>query len=309
MSPLDEVEILRAPDAGLIRELSLVLNSVGIRHRVVGNQHQQWILTSPENARAALEELSNYHRENLGRSRRDAVLRTYAGSSTQALLWTVVLSLAHVLAEARTFGIDWRRAGAVDGRAIREGELWRPFTALCLHADVEHLVSNLFFGALFIVLLHQVLGSTRTWIAVLFAGAAGNLVNALVAGPELRSLGASTAVFAALGALTAVQWSRKLASARARAKRWIPLVAGVLLLGWNGMGGIRHDPWSGIQRPLDDNTDIGAHVAGFLCGLLAGLLAWRLGGGPERRGRAEGPWVWAVPLVLGLAWVLALSLA
>jgi rhomboid protease GluP len=303
--PSGEVEILRAPDPRLVKELSLVLNSVGIRHRVVGNQHQQWILTSPEHARAALEELSNYHRENVGRSANEKRLEPYTGSATQALIWAVVLCLIHVLAQAHTFGLDWRRAGAMDGAALREGELWRPFTALCLHADVQHLVSNLFFGALFIVLLHQVLGPARTWLAVLLAGAAGNLVNALVVGPDLRSLGASTAVFAALGTLTAFQFSLKQESPRARARRWLPLVAGVLLLGWNGMGGVRHDPWTGIQRPPEDNTDIGAHVAGFLCGLLAGAIVWKL----RERGTGER-WttllLWLPPLLLVAAWTAAL---
>ena len=48
-------------------------------------------------------------------------------------------------------------AGMVDGAAIRAGEVWRPFTALTLHSDLLHLVSNLFFGALFVSLLFQML--------------------------------------------------------------------------------------------------------------------------------------------------------
>ena len=297
-----EVEILRTPDPKLARELALVLNSVGIPNRVVGNQHQQWIVTGESHARAALEELSNYHRENLGRRKRESKLELYAGGTTQALVWAVVLSLLHILAQAHSFSMDWKHAGAVDGALIRAGEIWRPFTALTLHADVEHLVSNLAFGALFVVLLHQVLGSGLTWMTVVVAGAAGNFINAWIAGPELRSLGASTAVFAALGALTAVQWSRKLADSRGLAKRWMPLVAGLLLLGFNGMGGVHHDPMTGIQRPPDDNTDVGAHIAGFLCGLLIGFGVWRL----RLSGRIDDRWEqrmrWIAPLLVGLAW-------
>lgn len=305
----DEVEILRAPDGKLIRELSLVLNSVGIDHRVVGNQHQQWIVTRPEFARDALEELSNYHGENVGRQKREAKLHIFEGAATQALIWSVVLSLTHVLAQARTFSIDWRRAGLVDGELIRSGELWRPITALLLHGDVQHLISNLAFGALFVVLLHQVLGAGLMWTTVLLAGAAGNAVNSWIAGPELRSLGASTAVFAALGALTAVQWSRKQGSTRAKAKRWIPLVAGVLLLGWNGMGGVHHDPMRGIQRRADDNTDVGAHIAGFLCGLAIGVVVWRLRESGKLDERMEGRLRWFAPIVVSLAWAVALLVA
>ncbi len=300
-----EVEILRTRDVGLVKELSLVLNSVGIRHRVVGNQHQQWILTHPAQAQAAIAELQNYHGENLGRGQKEERLVPKGGAVTQALLWATALSLVHVLAQAGSFGLDWKRAGAVNGEAIREGELWRAVTALTLHADAEHLISNLFFGALFLGLLHQVVGAARSWSVLVFAGAAGNLVNALVVGDDLRSLGASTAVFAALGALTAVQWSRKVETRSGRAKRWIPLIAGVLLLGWNGMGGVSHDPWIGIQRPPDDNTDIGAHVAGFLCGLVAGALLWRRREWLDASPLAQHLLAWAPPLTVITAWGLA----
>ncbi|MFT7667456.1 MAG: rhomboid protease GluP [Planctomycetota bacterium] len=301
----EEVEILRAPDAALVRELSLVLNSVGIKHRVVGNQHGQWIVTHRDLARQALDELSNYHRENLGSRKHEAKFRLHPGGMTQALLWCVVLSMFHILTQAHTFNLDWRSAGMVDGAAIRAGEWWRPISALCLHADVTHLVSNLAFGALFVTLLHQVLGSGLTWTTVILAGAAGNFTNAIISGAELRSLGASTAVFAALGALTAAQWSRKLASARGVAQRWIPLVAGLLLLGFNGMGGVRHDPMTGIQARPDDNTDVGAHIAGFVCGLAIGSIVWKLRNSGHIDARWEARLNWVAPLLLSAAWSAA----
>lgn len=304
---MNEIEILRAPDGNLVRELSLVLNSVGIPHRVVGNQHQQWILAPEEHAREALEELSNYHRENLRRRRKEEQLPTRTGWQTQALAWAVILCLFHLFAQAGAFGINWRQVGAVDGKLIREGELWRPITALFLHGDLQHIAGNLVFGALFIVLLHQVLGTAWTWGVVLVGATSGNLLNAWISGPELRSLGASTAVFAALGSLTAIQWSRKQATSAGRAKRWVPLVGGVLLLGWNGMGGAHYDPWSGMQRPADNNTDVGAHIAGFVTGALAGALLWRLREQGKLSARAERWAAWLTPAIVLLAWAAALA--
>jgi rhomboid protease GluP len=303
---LNEIEILRAPDGALVRELSLVLNSVGIPHRVVGNQHQQWILAPEEHAREALEELSNYHRENLRRRQQEVPLPTRSGWQTQALGWAVLLCAFHVLTEAGAFGFDWRRVGAVDGALIREGQWWRATTALFLHGNLQHIASNLAFGALFVVLLYQVLGTTWTWTSILVGASLANLLNAWISGPDLRSLGASTAVFAALGSLTAVQWSRKLASGRDKAKRWVPLLGGILLLGWNGMGGARYDPWSGLQRPADNNTDVGAHLAGFVCGLAVGFALWRV----REQGKLTPTMErWAAiltPSVALLAWGLAL---
>ncbi|MCB9916555.1 MAG: rhomboid family intramembrane serine protease [Planctomycetes bacterium] len=271
---IDETEILRAPDAALLRELSLVLRSVGIPHRVVGNQHQGWIVVPSDRAREALEELSNYHRENLGKRRREAPLKLYAGGLTHALLWCTLLAVMHLLTRARIFGVDWPERGLVDGARVAAGEVWRAATALTLHADLEHLVGNLALGGLFVALLVQVLGPTLTWSTLLATGTLANLLNVAVSGADHRSLGASTAVFAALGMLTAVQFSRKLVSARARMARYVPLIAGVIVFGWYGLGGAHLDETLKVQ-PVKDNTDVGAHLAGFLVGLAGGALAWR----------------------------------
>ncbi len=303
----DFVEIVRAPDGPLIKELSLVLNSVGIPHRVVGNQHQRWIVVPAPRAQEALEELSSYHHENVGRRRRPDKLVPHAGVITHALLWAVLLALVHLLAYDSAWGVDWKGIGRVDGAAVGGGELWRAFTALSLHADLNHLISNLFLGALFVALLAQVIGPASAWSVVLLGGGIGNLLNCAIRGPELLSLGASTAVFAALGGLTAVQFSRKLKTTGARAARWIPLVAGVLLLGWNGMGSARVDPWEGVKRDVDDNTDIGAHIAGFICGCLLGALGYAL----ERRGKGsdfrQRVMPWLPPALFAVCWALALS--
>lgn len=309
MNEHGEIEIVRAPDGRLITELALVLNSVGIPHRVIGNQHQRWILVPEARAMEALEELANYRRENVGRHGAEEKLEPYKGAITQALSWIAVLALIHILAEGRALDLDWKAAGMVDGAAIRAGELWRPFTALTLHSDLLHLVSNLFFGALFVSLLFQVLGPTLTWSTVLFAGAAGNLLNALIVGPALHSLGASTAVFAALGALTAVQFSRKSSTTREKMKRWIPVMGGVILLGWNGMGSARVDPWQGIQRDPGDNTDIGAHIAGFVCGCLFGALAHQLQRRMELSELQRRLLPWIAPAALAVGWGIALGTA
>lgn len=305
----EETEIVRAPDGALIKELSLVLNSVGVPHRVVGNQHQAWIVVPSERAMQALEELSNYHRENVGRRRNQLQLTTYEGAMSHALIWCALLALVQLFAQNHLFGLDWRESGLVDGAKIYAGELWRPFTALTLHADIPHLFSNLVFGSVFVALLVQVLGPGLAWSSVLLSAGLGNLVNIFISGADHRSLGASTAVFAALGALTAVQFARKQITARARMTRWVPLIGGALLLAWNGMGGANLGPNLEIQRPLDDNTDIGAHIAGFACGLLVGYFAWLL----ERRGplspSLRAGLDFAAPVLLVLAWVCALSLA
>jgi membrane associated rhomboid family serine protease len=73
-----------------------------------------------------------------------------------------------------------------------------------------------------------------------------------------RSIGASTAVFAALGLVAGFVWRGKLMSQERWPYRVGPIVGGFALLMYTGTG--------------DANTDIGAHLMGFLCGFAAGML-------------------------------------
>ena len=83
------------------------------------------------------------------------------------------------------------------------------------------------------------------------------------------SLGASTAVFAALGILSGLGVAETLRD-RARLP-WVrisaPFLAGLVLLGWLGGGGGH-----------GSNTDVLGHVFGFSSGLVAGVATGALEG-------------------------------
>lgn len=96
--------------------------------------------------------------------------------------------------------------------------------------------------------------------------ALGNYINAWVQPATHSSIGASTAVFAALGVLVSHSlhhWGDD--DRHKRLKRWSPLIGGVVLLGLTGVGGER--------------TDVAAHVTGFVAGMLMGWVGCRL---PDR---------------------------
>ncbi len=145
---------------------------------------------------------------------------------------------------------------------IARGEWWRPFTALFLHADVPHLVGNLASGVIFGTLVARSLGPLRGWALILGSGALGNALTALLVYPqEFQSIGASSAVFAALGILSGLGVMEALRD-RARlpwARVAAPVLAGVVLLGW--LGGAN-----------GGNTDVLGHVFGCGSGLAAGML-------------------------------------
>lgn len=143
------------------------------------------------------------------------------------------------------------------------GEWWRPFTGLFLHADIGHLVGNLVGGAVFGTLVARLIGPLPGWTLILASGTLGNLITSALTYPQpFNSIGASTAVFAALGILSGVGIAETL---RERARLpWLrilaPVFAGIILLGWLGGG----------NTP---QTDVLGHVFGFSCGLATGAAA------------------------------------
>jgi rhomboid protease GluP len=159
-------------------------------------------------------------------------------------------------------GVDWVDAGRLQAGLVRDGEWWRTVTALTLHADTPHLLGNLIFGALFGYFASVMLASSAAaWLSILLAGATGNLLNALLQPWQHTSIGASTAVFAALGLIAGYQWRIQLQPEEKWLRRLGPLGAGIALLAMLGTGGER--------------TDVSAHLTGFLCGLGAGF-GWSL---------------------------------
>lgn len=154
-----------------------------------------------------------------------------------------------------------KHAASSSTALIEKKQLWRPFTALFLHADVPHLVGNLVSGTIFGTLLSRLIGGWRAWLGILVCGTLGNTIVSTMAWPQaFASIGASTAVFGALGILCGLGFAALLC-VRSRlpwARTTAPVVAGIILLGWLGGGGV------------ETNTDVLGHVCGFACGLLAG---------------------------------------
>lgn len=146
---------------------------------------------------------------------------------------------------------------------ISQGEWWRPFTALFLHGDAAHIIGNLGTGAVFGMLVSKSIGPWKGWALILLAGTAGNAITSLVTYPQsFVSLGASTAIFGALGILSGTGFVENFRENIAHP--WIrtlsPVIAGFILLGWLG------------SAAPGSNTDVFGHVFGFCAGILAGAV-------------------------------------
>lgn len=210
----------------------------------------------------------------------------------------VALALAGVHAALGRFpdGARWLAGGSADARAILSGQLWRALTALTLHADVVHLCGNLVAGFIFLSACSRWLGGGLAVLLALLAGGLGNLLNSayhVARGDAHGSIGASTAMFAALGILGGLQFHfrgrRPRRLARGRLGRGWPILAACLgLLAMIGMG--------------EGRVDVGAHVFGLVAGVATGLVAARLPPASRRGNVVLG--ALAVLLTAG-AWVLA----
>ena len=288
------VAVFVADDPRACEERAFVLTAVGIPYLIARAPAGHVLLVDPGHAAQAREHLVRYAAE-----------RHTPSSPPQAapppghpLAWLGSLAYAlALLAVGIALGggigpLDAYPRGVADAELIRQGQWWRAVTALTLHVDAPHLVANLAADAWFGYLAGRRLGPGRAWLLIVCAASMANIIEALAGPVPHRSVGASTAVFAALGLLAAHAWRERYPLRARWAVRWAPLVGGVLLLGWLGTEG--------------EHTDVMAHVLGFGCGILAGLVVARAA---VARVLARVPQRLAAALAIALpavAWGLAL---
>lgn len=252
--------VFDSADPRAASDRALVLTSLDIPCELLHVDARSVLVVPAELAERARFELWQYDQENRPRRRRSRPVmqvHQFHNGLTGVFGYVLVLILAGWLAGRSAFGFDWFERGRVDGELVRAGEWWRVLTALTLHGGVGHLLGNLGFGALFGGLAGRLMGSGVAWLAILAAGGAGNALNTLLLESAHRSVGASTAVFAALGLLAGFVWRARLMAQERWAYRLGPVIGGIALLAYTGTG--------------DAQTDIGAHLAGFVCGFAAGI--------------------------------------
>ncbi|MBR9706631.1 rhomboid family intramembrane serine protease [Candidatus Pacearchaeota archaeon] len=78
------------------------------------------------------------------------------------------------------------------------GEYWRFFTSIFIHADIAHLMYNLFALFFFGILLEKLIGSTKFLIVFFTSGIIASLISVNFYG---SSLGASGAIYGLIGCL------------------------------------------------------------------------------------------------------------
>ncbi len=277
----------------LCLEFSLVLEARGIDHDV-RESGDSWVLTAAHSlVHRAYEEISRYSAERSAARGVPSPIEPFAGAGIGAVGYAFILLLTAYCAGAGLFGADWLSLGALG--AGLEREWWRAVTALTLHVDQEHLLGNLLFGVVAGIGAGRLLGPGVAWASILAAGALANYAEMLVAPAGHRAVGASTAVFAALGMVAGLAWRQRLTLLERRWYVLAPLIAAICLLTLLGAGSAQ--------------VDVLGHALGFLFGIGVGWVYARLGI-PRNRGRrlqiAAGA---GAALLVFAAWLCALSRA
>ncbi|MFO7838904.1 MAG: rhomboid family intramembrane serine protease [Desulfosalsimonadaceae bacterium] len=243
---------------------SLVLASAGISYRIRKDPHGWAVWVQQERYEEAYQAMAAYFRENrddLDPEMPERYRPPSEGRFVEALFAAVFLMAFHIAFQYTGAHESIVHGFGASAEAIWRGEVYRAVTALMIHGDGVHLAGNMLGITVFGAAVTAEMGWGFGWLLILASGVCGNLLNAgLYAGGHL-SIGASTAVFGAVGILVGIQMVRRFIRRKGRRLAVLaPLAGGLALLGFMSSG---------------ENVDIMAHLFGFAAGIGIGT-GWGL---------------------------------
>jgi rhomboid protease GluP len=288
--PAQAIAVVFRGSKPLCHEFSLVLEAKGIEHETRESERVWTLIVPVALLDRAYEEISRYSAERSAPRSIPAAIPARPGATLGAIVYVLILLLTAYCAGNGAFGADWLSIGNLDAAAPREW--WRAVTALTLHLDQEHLLGNVLFGVLAGVGAGRLLGPGVAWASILGAAAVANYLEVIIAPVTHRAVGASTAVFAALGLLAGMAWRERLTLRERLWYRWAPLIAGICLLTLLGAG--------------NAHVDVLGHALGFILGIGVGWVHAKVGLG-NRGARLQIVSGACTILLVVTAWLLALS--
>ena len=281
-------EIIRSAHPAAASDAGLVLLAVGVPCIMTQDGNGFALLVEAAHVGRAQGELRRYVDEN--RPSPPAPLTIlHAGALGWSLAAIAALWLVALAASRHWLGRDWLDSGALVSLPVQAGAWWRAVCALTLHSNLAHLAGNTGFGLLFGAACAALYGPGVGWLLIVLTGALANLVEAYALPGGANSIGASTAIFAALG-LVAARAPIGRSGRRLGHGVHAAVIAAALLLAFIGTG--------------DDHTDIVGHALGFGAGLAAGLTLRGVAGFPAAAQRIAGI---SVAFVVAGSWALALA--
>jgi membrane associated rhomboid family serine protease len=257
-------QLLRVTDQPRrLTQWELVLLSRGIsslRHGWEGRFELYVLTADAPAARAELDAADAEEREAQRAVVADAARERPAArfAALGGVLASVLLVAFFAVTGPRAAGSSWFAAGASDAERVLHGEWWRTVTALTLHADSAHVLSNVGIGALVVGAVMRSEGVGWGAALVLASGTIGNAINAWAHHELHSSVGFSTAVFGAIGILGGLAYAHGRRQLVRRRPAWTALGGSLALLALLG---------------ASERSDLFAHLFGGLAGVGLGLAA------------------------------------
>jgi len=236
----------------------LILTASDIKAKAEKNRDGWKIHVAETDCDQALEIVKQYFRENPLSDPASIVSSAENPPSFLGLGAALVLLAFYVAAEVNAVHSVLIAEFGCSAEDVLRGQWYRTLTALMLHKDIVHLAGNMAAITVFTSAVTAATGSGIGSFMILLSGMAGNLLNAFFYKSNHFSIGASTAVFGAIGILSALGFGRKIRRPGRRINAWLPLFSGLCLLAFLGGPGER--------------VDLMAHLFGFAAGIVIGLL-------------------------------------
>jgi len=239
-------------------DLELLFRSRGIPFSCSRNRGIWKFRIPGTHADFARNEISLFEEEN--RPETEAFLRDvekpFAITPSHGTI-TAALIFFHFFIQSYPNSRLWIINGRVSAESVLNGEWARTITALTLHGDEAHLLSNCAVLWIFVSGVGQLMGNGIAWLIVLISGASGNFLNSLFYQSAHNSIGASTAVFGGLGIMAGFRIKRELKRRISFKKKFLPIAAALGIVAMLGTG---------------PQSDVMAHFFGFLSGLGIGFI-------------------------------------
>ncbi len=138
---------------------------------------------------------------------------------------------------------------------VKSGEIYRLFTSMFLHADVTHLIFNMY--ALFVVgpQVERYYGKRRFAFIYFISGLLGSLFSCVFSGDYVFSLGASGAIFGLFGSIAYFTYYYRATLQGLLRSQIVPVIVINLVIGF-----------------LIPGIDVSAHIGGLIGGILTSMF-------------------------------------
>ena len=265
---------------------SLVLASQSIPTRLETDAAQAfWLEVAESDAAKAREVIDLFQSENRRWRWQRRIPTTPLIFHWGSLVWVAIILALHAIASGDP---TLHKAGFMNGVSVRDGEWWRPITAVTLHGDSAHLVSNAMFGFLFLGIAMGYWGAGLALLAALLSGVAGNFAGWFVYPEKQFMVGASGMVMGAIGLLAVIP--APVGSLRRLTFQMVlrTLTPAVFLF---------------VMMGFAPGTDWIGHTAGFVTGMLLGLALNPLRRRAALRAKLSQPAMIVAVTLFAAAWI------